>query len=116
MVAHGLAGERMSLPQNILPFKSNPLQNRSKGSKSSQARIRGLLSAKLKDGEFSLSGASRGSGVSVGYLSMFLNGYEVGPRIIFKLRKFLRIRDRKPRLKKDKRIFPGPGYWYQDAI
>ena len=107
---------KMSLPQNILAFKSNPLQNRSKGSKSIQARIRAMFSAKLKDGEFSLSGASRGSGVSVGYLSMFLNGYEVGPRIIFKLRKFLRIRDRKPRQKKDKRIFPCPGHWIADTI
>jgi len=113
----------MSLPQNILPLNSDPVQNCSKRGKVErsthylpQARIRELLATKRKDGIVSLSDISKESGISRGYLSMFLSGYEVGQKIILKLRDYLKIPKRKPRDKKDKRIFPGPGYWYQDAI
>lgn len=107
----------MSLPQNILPFQQNPVQNRSNSLEGEYIRVREKIQAGLKDGRFSLREVARRTGVSYGYISMFLKGTEVSPRILRKMKLGMRMTvTQKPRKRKDKRLSSIPGRWVWDAI
>lgn len=107
----------MSLPQNIYPLTPNPVKKRSNELDREYIRVRQRITAGLKDGRFSLRGVAQKTGVSYGYISMFLKGFQVSPRILRRIKIGLKMTlSPKPRNRKDKRIFPGPGYWIKDAI
>ena len=103
----------MSLPANILPFEQQGVQKRSKRGERMQPRLRTMLRRRLSEHKVSLRDAARSSGVSTAYLSMFLKGYQVGPKIEKKLNLWLRIR---PYKKRDRRLLPFAAHWAPDAI
>ena len=124
MVTLGLLGERMSLPQNIPPLNPDrlphtPIVSTDTGQIGAMGKdiARAWLHVRDALKRTSARKLSVRIGISRRSLQRFLKYGMVGKESLAKLADWGRThRIRKPRNRKDKRIFPCPGHWIADTI